>query len=503
MRAVLYVRNSSGKQVAAGTHEGQLDEGRATAERLGAELVAVYADKGISAKSGNLAARGDFARLVADLPTLRPDICVVANVDRLTRSELFRELGAIWGPLQEAGVRVATAGGQVLDLGTPEGQLLAMFESWRAARENAARSERSKRGHARAVREGRAPCATPLGYSTALGETKEAAVVREVFERVAAGETCAAVARDFRRRGVRTARGGTWYASTVIAILRTDTYSTGRWAASPHAKLPALVSPELAAEALAHLPENQAAGRRRTKSIYLLEAIAVCGVCKSPIRIHGTIARRPSGRSYEYRYYACERRRLRIGECSLPWLRTDRIDELVWARLASWIDDPGLGRELVAGLDDPALVQAAADLEDAQRRLAQLDEWTAQTLERGRRGLLGVAAVDAELERIARARALAERQVSVWRDASQGAKRDLVALRELEAALVELRAACGVASPEERRELVQLLVSDGGIEVYPDELRITASVWSGGGRATAIQTPGQTIRAVLVAGIGR
>lgn len=131
MRGILYIRNSSGKQVAAGTHEGLLASGRETAARLGAEVVAIYLDAGVSAKSGNLAARGDFARLVADLPSLRPDVCIVANVDRLTRTELFRELGAIWGPLQEAGVKVATSSG-ILDLQTPEGQLMAMFESWRS-----------------------------------------------------------------------------------------------------------------------------------------------------------------------------------------------------------------------------------------------------------------------------------------------------------------------------------------------------------------------------------
>src|SRR5689334_23095249 len=109
-RAIIYIRNSSGKQVAAGTHEGLLTSCRETAERLGVEVVAVYLDAGRSAKSGKLEARGDFARLVAELGITKPDVCIVANVDRLTRTELFRELGAIWGPLQEHGVKIATAG---------------------------------------------------------------------------------------------------------------------------------------------------------------------------------------------------------------------------------------------------------------------------------------------------------------------------------------------------------------------------------------------------------
>src|SRR5579859_7183306 len=149
MRAATYLRNSDGRQAAAGTHEGQLADAVSTAKRLGAEVVGLYSDEGKSAKTGQLKHRGDFARLVADARAKKFEMVIVANVDRLTRTESFAELGAIYGPLQDAGVKVATTAGQILDLNSPDGQLLAMFEAWRASRENAARRERTLRGRAR------------------------------------------------------------------------------------------------------------------------------------------------------------------------------------------------------------------------------------------------------------------------------------------------------------------------------------------------------------------
>jgi DNA invertase Pin-like site-specific DNA recombinase len=187
---------------------------------------------GISAKSGNLSARGDFARLVADLPAQHPDLCIVANVDRLTRSELFAELGAVWGPLQEAGVRVATAGGQVLDLNTPDGQLMAFLESYRSARENAARSERTLAGRIRAAREGRNPGRPPYGYrwTREAGWSAPAPPSLEVYQRSAAGRAATRRRRlSAARRQEREQGGFTDSRSSRSSASVGDPYVTGLW----------------------------------------------------------------------------------------------------------------------------------------------------------------------------------------------------------------------------------------------------------------------------------
>jgi len=432
MRAVLYVRNSSGKQVAAGTHEGLLSSGRETAARLGADVVAVYADKGISAKSGNLDARGDFARLVAELPTVRPDICIVANVDRLTRTELFRELGAIWGPLQEARVRVATAGGQVIDLGTPDGQLMAMFESWRSARENAARSERSRTGRRRAAREGRNPGRPPYGYSHQNGrwQAPNASVVLEVYERVIS-ESAAAIAGLLNARGLLTAWNRPWTAGGVADMVRPrhpngDPYVTGLWfgqKGEPAIKVPAIVPAELAAKARAALASRSLSPPPSTRFVQFLdERGARCGICGGWIRVAQSRGRRRAdGSRTRFAYYGCQNRvkstETGAEACSLPLRRVEAVDAAVWRSVLAWAE----GGKVVngaAGASSEGRAQAQQDLETARRQLGAEGARLEALAEALGAGAISADSYRAQVARVSARRDLLARQVATWETAT-------------------------------------------------------------------------------------
>src|SRR5687768_7054397 len=120
LRAAIYLRNSDPKQAAAGTHHAQLAEARATAARLGADLVGIYTDTGKSAKTGTLRHRGDYARLLAEARAGCFDLVIVVNIDRLSRTVALREMADTLSPLQDAGVKVATTSGQIIDLQTPD-----------------------------------------------------------------------------------------------------------------------------------------------------------------------------------------------------------------------------------------------------------------------------------------------------------------------------------------------------------------------------------------------
>jgi hypothetical protein len=114
MRAVIYPRVSSLIQKDRHTIASQLHELPLYVERRGWELVRpadYYIDDGRSAKTGKLAQRVNFLRLLDDARSVpRPfDVVVVIDAKRITRRESWRERGMILGTLQDAQIKVAIA----------------------------------------------------------------------------------------------------------------------------------------------------------------------------------------------------------------------------------------------------------------------------------------------------------------------------------------------------------------------------------------------------------
>lgn len=236
MRAAVYLRVSSDKQAAAGSIESQRRDVPAYAARMGWQIVDTYEDDGKSAGSGHLDARDGFARLLADAGAGRFDVVVGAEVDRFTRADDLAEVGQILGAFQRGGVKLATTSGQILDLGTFHGRIMAAISTAAAAQWLEMHKARVKAGKLTAISRGRKPAGpTPYGYrydraahAWHLDETT-APIVAEVYRRVAAGESCADVAADFTARGVPTRRRP-WTRASVWTLLRGTTY-TGRWCA--------------------------------------------------------------------------------------------------------------------------------------------------------------------------------------------------------------------------------------------------------------------------------
>jgi len=208
LRAAIYARVSSAEQRDRQTVDGQLLVLRPFVAAQGWTLVETFIDDGRSAKTGTLEKRDAFARLVRDAAARRFDVVVVANVDRLSRTDDLIERAEIFGQFQRCGVDIVTPGTGRLDLRTMFGQLAMTFDALRAAEENRVKSERVMAGKLRAIAEGRKPAGpTPYGlaYSRESGawsiDPPRAEVLREIFRRVIAGEACAAIADDLHARG--------------------------------------------------------------------------------------------------------------------------------------------------------------------------------------------------------------------------------------------------------------------------------------------------------------
>jgi hypothetical protein len=298
------------------------------------------------------------------------------------------------------------------------------------------------------------------------GEWKESEagdLVREVVGRVAGGESCQAVAADLLERAVPLPRGGRWCAASVVRIVRCEAYSSGQWVANKGVAIavPVLVDPTLAAAARARLAAYRLRGLRRTIHHWLLEAIARCGVCDSPIRIHGNVSRRES-KTHNYWYYVCERNRRRMpgGRCSLPSRRADLLDAEVWATVVAWIEQPDLLRSGLAAQSGAACDegrQALADLDEWRRRAGALVEVELEALRLRERGLLSAPALAARLGETARKRALLERQIATAEGMARDASAASIAAAGLATAAEDLRRGAARADRSERQRLVRLV----------------------------------------------
>lgn len=494
MKAAIYARVSSASQRERHTIEAQLRALPVFCQARGWEIVGEpYIDDGISGAEGNLDARYGFQRLMADAALGRFDVVAVMDFDRLTRTSDLAERGAILGALQRAGVRIAEAStGTVHDLGSGQGDLLVGLRAYFAAEERRKIAERTKRGRERALAAGKLVSGVPpygLRYAKDAGfsvHEPEAAAVREAFERVAAGASCPEIAADFNRRDVPLTGAGRknqakqWIRERVYKLIRSPAYR-GEWIADKARGLvipvPAIVADETWYAAQTALETWGRRGLRRTKHVYLAEAIAVCGFCGARI---GVLSR--AGKVAPVRYYICSHRRrpeLSGGErCRLPLRRVDHVDGRLWSAVYELIT--GRWRELAEQLmeresgRDADAAKWAADAAEYERRLGQIERAETALLARFRHGHVSERALDTELGQIAKERALLRQSLETARTAA--ARPAAGTMDDLAAAIGQLRGALQHASPADRRELVRVLIPGQGYHITLGAESIEATI---------------------------
>lgn len=488
LRAVCYARVSSLAQREAQTIDSQLRALPAFVASQGwtlARPASTYVDDGRSAKSGQLDKREAFQRLLTDAATGAFDVVVVIDLDRLTRAEDMTERGAILGAFQRAGVRIAIAStGQLLDLSSSLGDLFATLQGFFAAEENRKRRERTVRGKLTAISRGWKPSGpTPYGWRydrsthTWSIDEDEGAVVREIFARVARGETLSAVAAVFAARSVERPRGGAWTTARTHQITKNPAYR-GEYVADK-AKQLIIKVPPIVDEAMWHAAQRALDGRRDNRSPFrrytnLCQGISRCEVCGSRILLTGNSSRR---------YYVCESKKQLgrgIERCLNPMRQVEETDIRVWAAVRNVLEDPELLLEAAQGRRGVASDHDwEGELRDYEKRLARLERTEGVVLERFRRGMVSQGALDRELAAAARERTMLERNRDVARAQLAGVARHRAEVDELEETLETLRERLDELDAVERRTLVRLIVPgrDGyQITIGPAEVVVVGHV---------------------------
>jgi DNA invertase Pin-like site-specific DNA recombinase len=265
-----------------------------------APRVRVFSDNDISASRYSRKARKDYARMMEEIAAGQIGAVLFTAQDRLIRQPRELEDLMTLVDLHRVTVRGVVAGH--LDFESATGRLGARMGGVVAAHESDVKSERQRGMHEKLANKGRfSGGKRRFGYSADMTEIREdeAAYIRELADRVLAGETLTAIARDFNSRGSRTAAGVEWthgkLRSMILgahhAALRThrgEIVGEAEWTATLPRETWQAVKSVL-------MDPARGVGQKRTRR-YLLTGIAVCGECGRTVR--GRVVRVKNGGTY-------------------------------------------------------------------------------------------------------------------------------------------------------------------------------------------------------------
>ena len=276
--AVIYARYSSHNQRDVSI-EQQIKQCQEYAQRNNLQVVEVYADRAVSGKTDR---RPNFQRMMRDAEKKQFRFVIAWKSNRMGRNMLKAMINE--ARLDEQGVRCLYTEEDFDDTAAGRFALRNMMNVNQFYSENMAEDiMRGMLDNARKcmVNNG----GLPLGYKKgedgryAIDEEK-ATIVREIFERVYAGEAFVDIASDLNARGIKTSRGNRWNKGSFHAMLSNERYIGVYEFAGIRIEdgVPPIIRKELFYAVKEKLKNKKnAQGRHRENGDYLLTGKLFCG----------------------------------------------------------------------------------------------------------------------------------------------------------------------------------------------------------------------------------
>ena len=219
LRAGIYVRISLDRQGKRAGVERQIADCRRLCESEGWSVVSTYEDNDRSAFSGRQ--RPEYERLLRDVASEELDVVVAWHSDRLWRDVMEQQAFLVLG--RQSSLKLVATPGQRFDPGDADDSFMSTVIAAVAQKESADKSRRMTRKQVEKAERGEFH-----GGARAYGHTadrkavvtSEAKVIREAARRVLRGESVRSVTLDLNRRGIKTARGGTWRQDVLSDLLQ-------------------------------------------------------------------------------------------------------------------------------------------------------------------------------------------------------------------------------------------------------------------------------------------
>jgi DNA invertase Pin-like site-specific DNA recombinase len=364
--AAIYTRISDDR---TGSHLGvtrQREDCEALAQRLGWPASDYYEDNDLSAYSGK--PRPEYRRMLDDFRSGRIDAILAWHPDRLYRSP--RDLEELIDLIDTRGALIQTVSAGTVDLATPTGRAVARTIGAWARFESEHKSERIRRQQAQLAFSGRPAGGgkRPFGYEGDRMTLKpdEAAVIREMKDRILAGDSVRSIATDLNARGCRTVTGGEWYPSCIRDLLLRPRYSGQReykGEVVAQAAWPAVFSPADAAQLSALFSDPRRRTVRTPRRYLLSGALLRCSRCQAPL-----VARPLAGGA---RRYCCAKGPALPG-CGGTFIAALRVETLISDAVLHRLSSPKLATALASHADDPATAQGRQAIDEDQALLDHL-----------------------------------------------------------------------------------------------------------------------------------
>lgn len=219
--AVIYARYSSHNQREVSI-EQQIAECTKHAAALGLRIVGTYEDRAISGKTDN---RPRFQQMMRDAEKGKFQAVVAWKSNRIGRNMLQAMVNE--AKLDDYGIKVFYAEEDFDDTAAGRFALRNMMNVNQFYSENMA--EDITRGLYDNASKCMANGRQPLGYKRGedgrvVLDEANAAVVREIFTRVAAGDLFVDIARDLNAQGIKTSKGANWNKGSFQSICQNERY---------------------------------------------------------------------------------------------------------------------------------------------------------------------------------------------------------------------------------------------------------------------------------------
>ena len=337
MNVVIYARFSSHSQTEQSI-EGQLKVCYEYAEANDYTVVDEYVDRAQTGKNDNRLA---FQKMLADSEKHTFEAVLVYQLDRFARNRYDSAINK--SKLKKNGVRVISAKENIAD--DPSGILVEGVLESMAEYYSAELSQKIHRGMEINAEKCLSNGSNPgLGFKVGPDrrfyvDPDEAAIVREIFERYAAGETKTEIVRDMQRRKVKTSLGKEFSNNSLSRLLSNKRYIgcyIYKGQETPDG-MPRILEDDLFYRVQTIMNKNKSApARTHGEDEYLLTTKLFCGYCKEMMVGYGGTGK--SGRSYHY--YNCKKARKK--QCNKKIVNKQYIEDRVIAKCLKLLTDENI-----------------------------------------------------------------------------------------------------------------------------------------------------------------
>lgn len=300
---IIYVRVSSLEQVEGTSLESQERLCREYAEREKINVVAVFVEKGESAKTAN---RTEFLKAVNFCADKKNKVSsfIVYKIDRFSRNQT--DYAIVKQRLKKYGTEIESVSEKIDD--TPSGKLMEVILSGFAEFDNNIRTERSINGMKERIKQGIWVWQAPLGYerlqkgANLTPDPKFAPFIRLAFEEYAKGvHTFSSLAEYLNSQGFTTRHGKKAIPQLMEKIIRNPLYAgiIRVWDIETKGAFEPIIDENL--YYLCQNPKSKSGRhtrRRKVNADFPLRRLVVCEHCKIPFT--GSFC---TGRSKRYPYY--------------------------------------------------------------------------------------------------------------------------------------------------------------------------------------------------------